>query len=287
MQKTILIAGCGDLGNAIGTRLIELGHRVYGLRRNIDQLSESIQPIAFDLLSNNPIPALPTIDFLIYAAAAKSRDQVTYRKIYLEAPRQLADALAGQSYQAILVSSTGVYSQNDGNWIDESSAAEPNNPYGALMLEGELALAAQASECTVVRSSGIYGPGRNHLIQRVLSGTLAPEAPIHFSNRIHRDDLACFIVHLVSKRASGETLEPLYLASDGEPTPIHEVTAWLAEQLGVTPQEYEPIQRGGNKRVANRAMRESGFVCRYPNYQSGFAANIEELKSSLDAKPAL
>ncbi len=147
------------------------------------------------------------------------------------------------------------------------------------MLEGEVALAAQTQECTVVRSSGIYGPGRNHLIKRVLSGTLAPEAPTHFSNRIHRDDLASFIVHLVSKRASGETLQPLYLASDGEPAPIHEVTSWLAEQLEVTPQQYEMIQRGGNKRVANRAMRESGFVCRYPNYQSGFAANIEELKS--------
>ena len=279
MQKTILIAGCGDLGNAIGTRLIELGHRVYGLRRNIDQLSESIQPIAFDLLSNNPLPALPAIDFLIYTAAAKSRDEATYRKIYLEAPLQLADALEGQTYQAILVSSTGVYSQDDGNWIDENSSAEPNNPYGALMLEGEVALAAQTPECSIVRSSGIYGPGRNHLIKRVLSGTLAPEAPIHFSNRIHRDDLASFIVHLVSKRASGETLQPLYLASDGAPAPIHEVTSWLAEQLEVTPQQYEMIQRGGNKRVANRAMRESGFVCRYPNYQSGFAANIEELKS--------
>lgn len=277
MQKTILIAGCGDLGNAIGTRLIELGHRVYGLRRNIDQLSESIQPIAFDLLSNNPLPALPAIDFLIYTAAAKSRDEATYRKIYLEAPCQLANVLEGQSYQAILISSTGVYSQDDGNWIDENSPAQPNNPFGALMLEGELALAAQTAECSVVRSSGIYGPGRNHLIKRVLSGTIAPREPVHYSNRIHRDDLAGFIVHLVSKRASGEQLESLYLASDGEPTPIHEVTGWLAEQLGVSPKNYERIQRGGNKRVANKAMCESGFVCRYPNYQSGFAANIEEL----------
>lgn len=269
-QISVLIAGCGDLGNAIGTRLLAEGHRVYGLRRNIDQLSTSIQPIVYDLLSEDPVPELPEVDYLIYTAAAKSRDLNTYRKLYLEGPVKILNALPAKPRHCFISGSTGVYAQDNHQWIDETSPAVPNNPFGRILLEGEQHLAAQGVPCTVVRCAGIYGPGRNHLLNRVRAGIIAPEQPLHYSNRIHRDDAAAFFVHLVSLAEAGETLEPVYLACDNEPTPIHQITAWLAEQMGVRVRAEEPIQRGGSKRCSNRRMRESGFELQYPDYRAGF-----------------
>ena len=278
MSKRFLIIGCGDLGNTIATKLISQQHQVYGLRRNIDQLSVGVQPIACDFYEIENLPPLPEVDYVIFSAAAKSRDLEHYRQIYVDAPAAILKALPTVPIRSFVVSSTGVYAQNSGEWIDENSSAEPNTAHSAQLLAGESQF-KQKSACTVIRSSGIYGPGRTHLLKRILSGTIALETPTHFSNRIHSDDLADFVVHLIGKAIDNQPLKELYLASDGHPAPIHEITKWLAEQLGVTVNHQEPIQRGGNKRIANRAMRESGFVCRYQDYKAGFAPLLDDLKS--------
>lgn len=279
MSKRFLIIGCGDLGNTIATKLISQQHKVYGLRRNIDQLSKGVQPIACDFYEIEKLPALPEVDYVIFSAAAKSRDLDHYRQIYVDAPAAILKALPTAPIRSFVVSSTGVYAQNSGEWIDENSVAEPNTPHSALLLAGESQF-KERSACTVIRSSGIYGPGRSHLLKRILSGTIALESPTHFSNRIHSDDLADFTVHLIGKAIEQHPLKALYLASDGHPTPIHEVTKWLAEQLDVVVKHQEPIQRGGNKRIANRAMRESGFVCRYTDYKAGFAPLLDDLNTT-------
>lgn len=269
-QLSILIAGCGDLGNALGEYLLKAGFRVYGLRRNIDQLSDGIVPIEYDLLNENAPPNLPQVDYLVYAAAAKSRDLDVYRKIYLEAPLRILHALPATPKRVLLTSSTGVYSQNRHEWIDETSEVQPNNPFGQLLLDGELALAASHIPVTRVRCSGIYGPGRNHLLNRIRAGEAAPFTPLHYSNRIHRDDAAGFIAHLIQQDINGEALAPVYLASDDEPTPIAEITAWLADQLGVKIAHHTPIQRGGSKRCRNALMRATGYELIYPNFREGF-----------------
>ena len=142
-QYSILIAGCGDLGNAVGKRLIEAGMRVYGLRRNIDQLSEGLIPIEYDLLNEDAPPKLPAVDYLIYTAAAKSRDLRTYQRVYVDGPQKILHALPKSPKRVIITSSTGVYAQHQHEWIDESSPTEPNNPFGKLLLKGEEALAVE------------------------------------------------------------------------------------------------------------------------------------------------
>ncbi len=281
MSQRFLIIGCGDLGNTIAAKLISQQHKVYGLRRNIDQLSKGVQPIACDFYDIATLPPLPEVDYLIFSAAAKSRDLDHYRQIYVDAPAAILNALPKAPIRSFVVSSTGVYAQNSGEWIDENSVAEPNATHSAQLLQGE-AQFKQRSDCTVIRSSGIYGPGRTHLLNRILSGSIAVKTPIHFSNRIHSDDLADFVVYLIGKAIDKQPLQELYLASDGNPAPIHEITKWLAEQLNVTVDHQEPIQRGGNKRVANKAMLESGFVCRYKDYKAGFAPLLDEIKRNRD-----
>lgn len=270
-QYSILIAGCGDLGNAIGTRLVRAGLSVYGLRRNIDQLSEGLVPIEYDLLNEDAPPKLPAVDYLIYTAAAKSRDLDTYQRVYVDGPQKILGALPQSPKAVFITSSTGVYAQHQHEWVDEQSPAEPNNPFGKLLLQGELALAASHPNTTRVRLSGIYGPGRMHLLNRVRAGEVAPLDPVHYSNRIHRDDAAGFIAHLVQQSILGNALAPVYLASDDAPTPIAEITRWLAEQMGVAITTEAPIQRGGSKRCRNTLMRATGYELIYPDYRRGFA----------------
>ena len=270
-QLSVLIAGCGDLGNAIAERLSAAGFRVYGMRRNIDQLSTSVVPIEYDLLNGDAPPKLPQVDYLLYTAAAKSRDLDTYQKIYVDGPLKILAALPQPPKRAILTSSTGVYAQNQHQWIDEESEVIPGNPFGERLLQGELALAAAHHGVTRVRLSGIYGPGRMHLLNRVRAGEIAPLEPLHYSNRIHRDDAAGFITHLVQMDARGEKLEPVYLASDDAPSPIGEITHWLAQQMGVEIQSEVPIQRGGSKRCRNTRLRATGYELIYPDYRRGFA----------------
>lgn len=273
-QLSVLIAGCGDLGNAIAERLNAAGFRVYGMRRNIDQLSTSVVPIEYDLLNDDVPPKLPQVDYLLYTAAAKSRDLETYRRIYVDAPLKILAALPQPPKRILLTSSTGVYAQNQHEWIDEASPAEPNNPFGELLLQGELALANAHPDVTRVRLSGIYGPGRMHLLNRVQRGEVAPLEPIHYSNRVHRDDAAGFIAHLVNMDSNNQRLEPVYLASDNAPTPIGEITHWLAQQMGTEIQREVAIQRGGSKRCRNDRMRATGYELLYPDYRRGFAELI-------------
>ena len=270
-QLSVLIAGCGDLGNAVAQRLSGAGYRVYGMRRNIDQLSTPVVPIEYDLLNGDAPPKLPQVDYLLYTAAAKSRDLDTYQKIYVEGPLKILSALPQPPKRVILTSSTGVYAQNQHQWIDEESDVTPSNPFGERLLQGELALAAAHPCVTRVRLSGIYGPGRMHLLNRVHAGEVAPMEPLHYSNRIHRDDAAGFITHLVQMDARDETLEPVYLASDDAPSPIGEITHWLAQQMGVEIRSELPIQRGGSKRCRNARLRATGYELIYPDYRQGFA----------------
>lgn len=275
-QLSVLIAGCGDLGNALGERLITRDFRCYGLRRNIDQLSSGIDPIEYDLLSADTPPILPAVDYLVYAAAAKSRDLNTYRSIYVDAPQRIVSALPAPPKRIFLVGSTGVYAQNQHQWIDELSPAKPDSPFGQLLLSGEQQLAASGAPLTVVRCAGIYGPGRNHLINRIKQGIVAPQAPVHYSNRIHRDDAAGFLAHLIEADANAKIIAPLYLASDGHPAPISEITHWLAQKLGVSITEETPIQRGGSKRCRNDLMRSTGYKLSYPDFRAGFSALLAD-----------
>ncbi|WP_432697012.1 SDR family oxidoreductase [Marinobacterium sp. YM272] len=279
MQNTrVLIAGCGDVGSALGLNLAAEGAEVYGLRRTINQLPGAIQPLAGDLSSADGLPDLPACDYLVYSAAAKSRDPEVYRSVYVDGLRRVLNALPKPPRHLLLTGSTGVYAQKQHEWIDEFSATEPDSPTGRILLESEHLALSSGLPASVVRFSGIYGPGRTHLLNQVRAGIQAPEAPIHYSNRIHRDDCVGILAHLLRMARSGKPLAPIYLASDDAPTPISEVMGWLAKQIGVQINERRPVRRGGSKRCRNLRMKATGYPLLYPDFRAGFS----ELLSSED-----
>ncbi|MFO7690553.1 MAG: NAD-dependent epimerase/dehydratase family protein [Cryobacterium sp.] len=270
---TVLIAGCGDLGTEVGLRFAALGHHVVGLRRSANLLPAPLEGQSIDLTVAKPrIPA--DTDLVVMAIAAGSPTVEAYRAAYLDGLRNLLDALAEAHVtprRFLLVSSTAVFDVNDASWVDEETPATPRPGTDAVILEAERLLHERIPAAVVLRLSGIYGPGRERLITQVRAGKATVSAASRHTNRIHRDDAAAAIVHLMLR---AEAPAPLYLGVDSAPVVSNEVLLFLAEELGLpAPTETKAdSQRGGDKRLSNRLLLETGFTFRYPTYVEGYRA---------------
>ncbi|WP_445000045.1 SDR family oxidoreductase [Halomonas mongoliensis] len=282
MKTTTLILGCGDIGIGLGQRLKSVGQRVVGVRRNVQALADSgLEAAAADLTDPATLTALPDADVLVYVASADRFEEEAYRAAYAEGLRAVLDEFGARKKaprRVFFVSSTSVYPQQAGEEVDEASPAEPTGFAGTLIREAEQALFDHALPGTAVRFSGIYGPGRDRLIRQVSEGRIAPESPAMYSNRIHRDDCVGVLAHLVERELGGEEVEALYLASDCEPAPLHEVMSWLAKQLKVEATEIiqSPLRRRASKRCSNARLLASGYAFRYPSYREGYLQVLRE-----------
>jgi nucleoside-diphosphate-sugar epimerase len=287
----ILIAGCGDVGTTLGRSLSAAGHEVWGLKRHPADLPPGIQPLAADLTEPATLNALPpALDAVVYSAAAAGFGEAAYRAAYVAGVQNLLDALrrAGQQpHRLLFTSSTSVYAQHRGEWVDEDSPAEAEGFSGRCIRAGERLMWDGGWPAVAVRFGGIYGPGRTRLIDSVRAGTATrPAGPPLYTNRIHRDDCARVLEHLLFVPEPA----PLYLAVDDDPAPLGEVLSWLATQLGVPepPLAANPPLKPGagfgdpalrmraSKRCRNARLRASGFQFRYPSYRDGYTALLND-----------
>ena len=186
MKKTTLILGCGDIGTQLGKQLIAAGHRVIGARRNAGALEGTgIEPVALDVTDDAALAALPDADFVVYAVTADRFEESAYAAAYPEGLKAVVAQFAQRETppkRLFFVSSTSVYAQQGGEEVDETSPTEPNGFSGTLMREAEQALLDHTLPGTVVRLSGIYGPGRDRLIRQVKEGRIAAANPPMNSN---------------------------------------------------------------------------------------------------------
>jgi nucleoside-diphosphate-sugar epimerase len=278
----VLIAGCGDVGTLLGVQLLGAGHRVWGLRRQVAKLPSTLAPVAGDLNEPRTLAKLPdALDYVVYLVAADAYSESAYQDAYVGGLRNLLAALSRTAQpvrRVLFASSTGVYGQQDGSWVDESSVTEPVGFSGRTMLEAEETVSRGPYPSTVVRFAGIYGPGRHRLIDRVRQGGPCQADPPLYTNRIHREDCANVLAHILALAKA----DPLYLGVDQAPVPECEVMDWLARQLGVS----APARRGDgranvsrerpNKRCSNQRLAASGYVFRYPSFVEGYSALLQE-----------
>ena len=271
----ILIAGCGYVGCALGSLLSSEGHEVFGLRRNTGVLPSVIRPVAVDLKKEIPPGDLPSApDYVFYTASADGSDDEAYREAYVDGPRNLLRALISRGEpvrRLFFTSSTGVYGQSGGEWVDESSPTEPATFSGRRLLEGERVVLDSPFPAAVVRLSGIYGPGRTRSMERA-SEICADDGPV-YTNRIHRDDCAGALRHLMLL----PTPEKLYVGVDHEPADRRTVAEWLAGRRSASPNKNpSSTNRRTNKRCSNARLVASGYEFRYPTFREGFSALLEE-----------
>ncbi len=276
MKKTTLILGCGDIGTVLGKELHGAGHRVVGVRRDARELADTvIEGVSADLGDAEALAALPDADILVYVVSADRFEEEAYRAAYPDGLKAVLAEFAerAQAPRHIFFVSSPVSTPSRTARSSTRRARQNQGFSGKLMREAEQALIEHRLPGSVVRFSGIYGPGRDRLIRQVGEGRIAAATPTMYSNRIHRDDCAGVLAHLVDRALAGETLHELYLASDCEPAPIHEVMTWLARQLKVESSEtiQSPLRRRASKRCDNTRLLESGYRFRYPSYREGYA----------------
>jgi nucleoside-diphosphate-sugar epimerase len=269
----VLVAGCGDLGTEAALGLVAEGHEVFGLRRDPRPLPAAIHPVAGDLTRDDGLGRLPPdLDAVVHVATADGRDEAAYAAVYRDGLARLLDrtaATGSAGARVLFVSSTTVYGDAGGGWVDEATPTDPSSATGRRIAEAERVLLERDVEGVVLRLAGVYGPGRTRQIDQVRAGEAVRPDPVVHGNRIHRDDAARAIRHLLLR---GE-VERVYLGVDHAPVPRGEVIAWLAAELGLPEPPTGPARtRGGDKRARNDRLVRSGFVFRYPTYREGYRA---------------
>ena len=280
--KRILIAGCGYVGSRVAENLAVGGSEVFALRRGLSVAREGVTSISADLSRIETLGVLPEkIDAIIYSAGAGAANEAAYRAAYLDGVENLIRSLAdrGDSLPRIVFcSSTAVYGQERGEWVDEETPARPRRWNGELLLAAERVLGARAANSIVVRLGGIYGPGRKRLVDSVREGRARLRPETHFTNRIHRDDAAGILAYLATAQAPEHRC---YLGVDDEPADEAEVLSFMADELGVAkPPDAQgdevPARRAGSKRCSNARIRAEGYVFRFPSFREGYANMLGE-----------
>lgn len=281
MTQRLLIAGCGKLGTELGQRLAATGTTVYGLRRQADQLPAPIRGLSADLGDPEAVvQALPeALDAVIYTATPGAFDDAAYERGYVRGLDNVLAALAARRLsptRTIFVSSTSVYGDFGGDWIDETSPTEPGGFSGKRLLQAEALLHEAPGHGIVLRLGGIYGPGRERLLRRVRDRKPVSDTPAVYTNRIHQADCVGVLEHLLQLPDPAS----LYLGVDHAPTPMHEVLDWLADTMNLPRPPRDSgsgrDRRGSNKRCSNRRLVDSGYRFVYPDFRAGYRAMLEQ-----------
>ena len=276
MSERVLLAGCGDLGLRVAQRLRMRGDEVLALRRTPPiAADDGIHWLRADLTLAQTLQHLPPgLTQLVYLPAPDRRDVGAYGAVFADGLRNLlaADGMATLQ-RVLLVSSSAVYGEHGGAWVDEDTPTAPLAFNGSLLRGVEQWLSAQPVRSIVLRLAGLYGPGRVQLLERLRAGSVTvPRVAPHWANRVHVDDAAAAVAHLLC------LADPLalYLGVDDTPMPLDVLYDHLARLIGAPlPSAGLAPASVGSKRLSNARLRASGFVPQWPDARDGYAALLE------------
>jgi nucleoside-diphosphate-sugar epimerase len=280
-EYTAAFVACGDLGARLAARLPAARWRKVGLRRDVSRLPPGMEAISADLTRPDSLAVLGELkpDLLLLTPTPLSRDAAGYEAGFAQAARNLVGALDGHRPRwACMLSSTRVYAEAQGAWVDEDSALRSDEAQAAAIIDAERTFLEAIPGSRVLRSAGLYGgkaPG--YLLRRITSGHLTPREPLRYSNRIHRDDVVGFLAWWLDRdrdlelHLDQEPRERIYNLVDDAPVAQQEVERWLCEQLSLDWQPpAEALEPPAHKRISNRRLRGTGYALQYPDYQSGY-----------------
>lgn len=265
----VLQIGCGSLGALIAQATLAQGHALTIVRRTPAPVPDGADVLYHDVVSGGPLPALQA-DIVLYCLAPVAGQD--YRQTYIEGLRHVLRQLDLASLKHVFfVSSTAVYGERAGEWVDDDTPAQPVEDNGRLLLEAERCLQSLPCGHTALRVSGIYGPQRLYLL-RLLQQPERWPTQVQWTNRMHEQDVAAAVVHLYQRLSSGASLPTHCILTDGAPVPQHEVLQWLAGQLQVQAPPTPAALPVSGKRIRNSYLRQTGFQPQFADYQAGYAA---------------
>jgi nucleoside-diphosphate-sugar epimerase len=272
-----LIVGCGDVGLRVAATLRAMRREVTGVVRtdqSVATLAQAgVQTLQVDLDVAAPPASAPLLFWFAPPPAAGEGDPRLRRFL---GSHERADI------RVVYISTSGVYGDCAGRWIDEDEPLKPVSTRATRRLDAERALAGWGGNHVILRVPGIYGPGRLPLdrLQKQLPVVRAEESP--FTNRIHADDLAMAALHAAAYGARGAA----YNISDGHPTTMCDYFIRCAALLGLPPPPQVTMDEARrvfmpamwsfmeeSKRLRNwRMIEQLGFVPRYPGLEQGLGA---------------
>lgn len=296
-KTKVLIIGCGDLGGAVAAQLAMLNLEVIGVRRHIGSLN-NVTMVQADVTRQDSLSSLNNIqpDILIYSVAADGQTDAQYKAQYVEGLRHALNTQLRNSNlkHVFFISSTRVYGKfkETDDFLTESDIPFPNDFGGERLLEAENLLKPfvrqlnQVCAYTVLRLTGIYGVGRWRMFDLAKRPESWPKEN-RWTNRIHRDDAAAFIVHLVQKILTGNSVKNCYIVTDSSPSMQYDVLRWISVKMQIAYSLDVKSPLATSRRFSNQAMLETGFKLRYQDYQSGYQSLLPEyLKTQNNIEPA-
>ena len=274
----VLCIGCGYLGGRVAALAARRGDDVFVTTRR-PEAAESFRtrgwsPIVCDVLAPESLNRLPAVDVVVYAVARDRRSEASMTDVYVNGLANVLDRLPTPG-RFVYVSSSSVYGQHDGEWIDETSPTEPEEPAGQVVLEAESLLRARLPSAIVLRFSGIYGPGRLLRRTSIEAGEPIVGDAEKWLNLIHVDDGASAVMAAIDRGEPGSIVN----VCDDEPVRRRDYYTTMAALLKVPeprfvsppPDAPTPPHERGNRRIRNRRMSALGVVLSFPNYRAGLA----------------
>ncbi|QDU21665.1 NAD-dependent epimerase/dehydratase family protein [Urbifossiella limnaea] len=271
-----LVVGCGYLGRRVAARWVAAGRRVAAVtRRNTAELRAlGVEPVIADVTDPASLTAVPRAAVVLYAVGMDRAAGHTMRDVYVGGLRNVLAALPAAS-RFVYVSSTSVYGQTDGGFVDEASPTEPTEEAGRVVLDAERLLHARQRDAIVLRLAGLYGPDRLLRKQPILRGEPLVGDADRWLNLVHVEDAADAVVAAVDRADLGAT----YTIADDGPTRRRTFYTLLAELLNAPPAAFDerPEPDVPNRRILNkRARAEIGWAPRFPSFREGLPAAVRE-----------
>ncbi|AXR80681.1 NAD-dependent epimerase/dehydratase family protein [Natrarchaeobaculum sulfurireducens] len=289
----VAILGCGHVGLELGRQLESNGHHVIGVRRSeagLEQIEDAgFEAIRADVTDRESLAAIPDVEAIVFSASSGGRGAEAAREVYVEGLRTAVDAFGERDEppeRLVYTSSTGVYGDHDGDWVDEETPLEPTTEKTEVLAEAERVALEQPPEHgfegTVARYAGLYGPGRYRL-ERYLEGPVTEG----YLNMVHRDDAAGSVRFLLEEEVGRNEV---VVVVDDEPVDRWTFADWLAEQAGVdVPPKRTTDERLADdelsdaarrrlltsKRCSNDRLRDLGYEFRYPTFREGYRDALE------------
>lgn len=280
MQRhSALIIGLGYLGSRVARLWTESGLQVLATTRSRHRFESirrmGVEPVHWDVnVGGDRLPSVQTVLYDVGFDRSQGRDR---RQVYVEG---LENTLAHlpRPERFIYISTTGVYGDHAGAWVDETTPTRPLDESGQVCLAAEQVLwdfaATNHWAAVVLRLAGIYGPGRLIGADRLRAGEAIAGDPEGCLNLIHVEDAARAVECARLRGRAGET----YLVSDGHPVVRRDFYAHLAGFVGAPEPKFDPGSASryrGDRKVSNRKMMEE----LRPNL--AYDSFTEGLKSSL------
>lgn len=273
-----LIIGYGDLGQRVAALALGGGDEVIAVRRtSMTAAHPALRLIAADARSL-PVVEIGRVDNVLICLTPSQRSPAAYVETYVDSVRAAVAALPDLgSPRMFFASSTAVYAEDSGNWVDEHSATAGAAFNGEILHQAEALL--PAGQGTALRIAGIYGPQRMMLLRRAVDPSATVQrVPPTYSNRIHVDDLAVQIYALMGHASP----PPVINLVDDEPIAAHEVMDWLCSNLGLPPKAASASSGSQGKRV--RSVVAAGLKLpslRYPSFREGYAPVLDKYREGI------